>query len=127
MLPPRHKPSDGNDGDGEDGDSLPSLDAVEIVHNLTSIEAIPTTMLPDDSAARTALVLLAAAGYDCYAYASGGEITGMWCVWITELARTRPDRNGRVPVAEWAEQWHELVAQAHTGRHRSGDDDGGAE
>jgi hypothetical protein len=118
-MPFQHKHSGGNDGDDTD-----SLDAAEIVHNLTSIEAIPTYLLPDDSAARSALVLLAAAGYDCYAYASGGELTGTWCVWLGELARTREDRNGRVPATEWAEQWRDLLAQAYKGRHAVATDDG---
>jgi hypothetical protein len=104
-----HKHSGDSDG------ALEGAEIAEIAEHLRSIEATPSTLLPDDSAARAALMLLAAAGFECYAYASGGATFGTWCVWLDELARVREDRNGRVPVTEWAVSWRELVAQAVKG------------
>src|SRR5260221_10163433 len=84
----------------------------EIEEHLDSIDHIPAEILPADSLARSALRLLAAAGRDCYAYPSGGETTGRWCVWLGGLADVRADHNGRVPLAEWVSGSFALLASA---------------
>src|SRR5260221_13949801 len=92
-----------------------SCSDAEIEEHLESIRQVPTAILPDDSLARSALHLLAAAGRDCYVYCSGGETTGRWCVWLGGLADVRSDHNGRVPLAEWVTGWCALLAEAEEG------------
>src|SRR5258706_12688401 len=87
----------------------------EIEEHLDSIDHVPATTLANDSLARSALRLLAAAGRDCYCYASGGETTGRWCVWLGGLANVRPDHDGRGPLTEWATNWSALLAEAEGG------------
>jgi hypothetical protein len=87
----------------------------EIEEHLDSIDHVPAEILPDDSLARSALRLLAAAGRDVYCYASGGATTGRWCVWLGGLADVRPDHEGRVPLAEWVTNWRELLAESEGG------------
>jgi hypothetical protein len=87
----------------------------EIEEHLDSIDHVPSTILPADSLPRSALRLLAAAGRDCYAYCSGGESTGHWCVWLGGLADVRPDHEGRVPLAEWVTNWRALLAESEGG------------
>lgn len=83
----------------------------EAAENVASVRRVPRTVLPPGPA-RDALTAIAAAGYDCYAYASGGESIGTWCAWLGPLADARrPERNGRVPLAEWCARWRELVAE----------------
>src|SRR5712691_3751385 len=81
----------------------------EIEEHLDSIDRVPAAILLDDSLSRSALRLLAAAGRDCYAYRSGGETTGRWCVWFGDLAAVRADKDGRVPLAELATSWRALL------------------
>jgi hypothetical protein len=58
------------------------------------------------------LLDLAGAGRDCYCYASGGEQSGIWCVWLGDLADVRSDRNGRVPLTDaWMPHWREFLAE----------------
>lgn len=82
----------------------------EAAENVASVARVPRRILPD-GAARDALTAIAAAGYDCRCYASGGEAIGVWCLWSDELARVRSDRDGRVALAEWRTHWRELVAE----------------
>jgi hypothetical protein len=63
-------------------------------------DQVPATILPADSLPRSALRVLAAAGRDVYCYASGGETSGRWCVWLGGLADVRSDHDGRVPLDE---------------------------
>jgi hypothetical protein len=83
--------------------------AQEIEEHLTSIRRVPAAILPDDSLARSALIILAAAGRDVYCYASGGERTGTWVAWFGDLADMRSDHNGRVLLTEWITNWRELL------------------
>lgn len=67
----------------------------EIADNLSSIEHVPVTHLSSDSPARILLTAAASLGLDCYAYASGGTITGTWCAWVLNSRiplDTEPDR-----------------------------------
>ncbi len=85
----------------------------EIERNVESIEAVPLAVLPAGPA-RDALLAIARRGRDCYAYASGGAELGTWCVWLEDLANARkPERNGRVQIAEWVTSWQALIAEAH--------------
>lgn len=85
----------------------------EAAENVQSVRRVPRSMLPDGPA-RDALLALAAAGRDCYCYASGGETSGTWCVWLGDLADARrPERNGRVPLIEWGARWRELLVEMH--------------
>jgi hypothetical protein len=86
----------------------------EISEHLDSIDHVPLEILPE-GLPRSALRVLAAAGRDVYCYASGGESTGRWCVWLGGLADARPDHDGRVPLAEWVTGWRELLAEAEGG------------
>ena len=85
----------------------PTLTEIHVRACLASVQAVPRSVLPDGPA-RKALLALAHAGL-AEAYASGGELTGTWCLWSDTLARLRPDRNGRVAIAsEWCQQWEVL-------------------
>jgi hypothetical protein len=86
----------------------------EIEEHLDSVDRVPPAILPD-GLARSALRVLAAAGRDCYAYCSGGETTGRWCVWLGGLADARPDHDGRVEMALWIANWRDLLAEAESG------------
>lgn len=89
----------------------PDPDPCEVLANLASIERVPAARWTPGSPARCALILLAGAGTDTYCYASGGELTGVWCVWLGDLARVRSDHNGRVPLATWCSSWRELLRE----------------
>ncbi|HEV2457913.1 MAG TPA: hypothetical protein VGS80_06075 [Ktedonobacterales bacterium] len=79
--------------------------------NATSIACVPLAILPSGPA-RTTLLDLALAGRDCSCYASGGEQTGTWCVWLGDLADVRTDKNGWVPLTnEWVPRWSKLLAE----------------
>jgi hypothetical protein len=54
-------------------------------------------------------------GAIAYAYCSGGETTGHWCVWLGGLADARPDHEGRVPLDEWVTNWRDLLAESEGG------------
>jgi hypothetical protein len=87
----------------------------EAERNVESILDVPLAVLPD-GLARSALLVIATAGHDCYCYASGGEATGTWCVWLQALADHRkPECNGTVPLSEWQEHWRELMTEAKIG------------
>ena len=88
----------------------------EIEEHLDSIDHVPPAILPADCLARSALRVLAAAGRDCYAYCSGGETTGRWCVWLGGLADVRADHDGRVEMALWIANWRDLLAEAEGSR-----------
>jgi hypothetical protein len=86
----------------------------EIEEHLDSIDHVPLEILPD-SLPHSALRVLAAAGRDVYCYASGGETTGRWCVWLGGLADVRPDHEGRVPIEAWIANWRDLLAESEGG------------
>lgn len=90
--------------------SEPEID-LETAERVASVRRAPRRILPRGPA-REALIAIAAAGYDCYAYASGGAVIGTWCAWFGPLADARrPERNGRVTLAEWHARWREMVAE----------------
>lgn len=77
--------------------------------NIASLHAVPAAVLPPGSRPWCALLALAAAGLDVYAYASGGPTTGVWCIWLGSLAAVRADHNGRVTVAEFVSRTWQLL------------------
>lgn len=89
-----------------------ATDPDEIAGNVASIgDEVPASILPDTHPARLALVWLASSGRDVYAYWSGGHITGTPVVWLGPLADVRPEKDGRVRVAEWRDRWRELLCE----------------
>lgn len=88
------------------------ISPAEAAENTESVRRVPRSVLPVGPA-RDALVRLATSGRDCSCYASGGEILGIWCVWLGDLAEARryTGRDGRVPLSEWATRWRELVTE----------------
>lgn len=82
----------------------------EVAENLASLGEMPPAILPD-SPARTALVWLISSGLDVYAYWSGGRTYGTPVVWLGPLADVRPEKDGRVCVAEWRDRWRELLCE----------------
>jgi hypothetical protein len=83
----------------------------EATANAASIERVPPAVLPR-GLARTTVLDLARACRECSCYASVGEQSGTWCVWLGDLANVRSDRNGRVPLTdEWVPRWRELLAE----------------
>jgi hypothetical protein len=103
-----------------------SCSAEEIEEHLQSIDRVPPAILPADSVARSALVMLAAAGRDVYAYASGGETYGTWVAWLGDLADVRPDHDGRVTLAEWVTSWRTLLDSMLPAVFADADPEGGA-
>lgn len=89
---------------------LPPLPPEEIAENVASIGDMPAQVLPDGPA-RVALVWLASSGHDVRCYWSGGRVTGTPVVWLQPLADRRPEKDGRVTLAEWRVRWHELLCE----------------
>lgn len=81
----------------------------EVRERIASIFDCPCDVLPDGPA-QLCLVALAH-WFDVRVYASGGELTGTWCVWLEPLADVRPGHDGRVTVEEWRRDYVRLLAE----------------
>lgn len=85
----------------------PTSDAQEIVEHVASLRAIPEHELPDADA-RAALIALAEAGHEVYAYTP--VASAAHTIWL------RPEfswQDGRMTCAEWIDRYHATQGGQH--------------
>ena len=92
--------------------AFPPDKALTIAENVASLRAIPDSELPDADA-RAALIALAEAGHDVYAYTPVGY--DRHTIWIRP---EWPDQEGRWTCAQWIAAYRAGVAlDAQGGEH----------
>ncbi|HEU5343161.1 MAG TPA: hypothetical protein VFU60_02345 [Ktedonobacterales bacterium] len=91
----RHKPQ---------APAQPPARAAEIAENVESLRAIPEQELPDADA-RAALIALAEAGHEVYAYTPLGYAAHV--IW---LRPAYPSQDGRMTPAEWIARYRATLA-----------------
>ena len=90
----------------QDDDVLAAARAADIAAHVASIRAIPDSELPDADA-RAALLALAEAGHECYAYQP--LCSDAYTIWL----RPRwPYEDGRMSPSEWISRYRASLADA---------------